>query len=287
MRHKEQQIYHNKIKQQGATMEICGYKIDGKQRFFLIAGPCVIESEKMAMETAVRLKEITSGLDIFFVFKASCDKANRSSISSFRGPGIKEGLAILKKIKKQLAIPVLTDVHSAEDIMQAKEVVDVLQIPAFLCRQTDLLISAAKSGKAVNVKKGQFIAPEDVSYITEKLTASGCRSYSITERGYTFGYNNLVVDMRAFEIMRSKGIPVVFDATHSTQLPGGGETSGGERNFAPVLARSAAAAGIDGLFMEVHPFPEKALCDSTNQYYLDKTEGLLKTLIEIDKLVKR
>jgi 2-dehydro-3-deoxyphosphooctonate aldolase (KDO 8-P synthase) len=267
-------------------MDICGYKITGRQRFFLIAGPCVIESRDLAFTVAEELKKIAQRLNLFLVFKSSYDKANRSSVTSFRGPGIFEGLKILADIKKTFGIPVTTDVHSIEEIEEAKHVVDIIQIPAFLCRQTDLITSAGKTGKPVNVKKGQFLAPGDVINIVEKLRESGCRNYMITERGFSFGYNNLVVDMRSFEIIRSAGTPVIFDATHSTQLPGGGAASGGERKFVPILARSAAAAGIDGLFMEVHPYPDKALCDSTNQYYLDRAENLLKTLVGIDNLVK-
>ncbi|MBN2402086.1 MAG: 3-deoxy-8-phosphooctulonate synthase [Spirochaetes bacterium] len=267
-------------------MNYCGYKINSKQRFFLIAGPCVIESRDMIIKTAEILKKICEKLDLFLIFKSSYDKANRSSISSYRGPGLVKGLKILSEVRETFNIPVLTDVHSIEEIADVSQVADVLQIPAFLCRQTDLLISAAKSGKPVNVKKGQFVAPRDTANIVEKLKANGCKSYAITERGYSFGYNNLVVDMRSFAIIRSLGIPVIFDATHSTQLPGGGLASGGEREFAPLLARSAVAAGIDGLFMEVHESPDKALCDATNQYYLHKFEELLKMLIVIDEAVK-
>lgn len=267
-------------------MDICGYKITGRQRFFLISGPCVIESEDMTFRVAERLKEIAERLDLFLIFKSSYDKANRSSINSFRGPGIIKGLEILGAVRERFGVPVTTDVHSTDEIARVKDVADLIQIPAFLCRQTDIITAAGKTGKTVNVKKGQFVAPADAALIVEKLKESGCRSYSITERGFSFGYNNLVVDMRSFEIIRSLGAPVVFDATHSTQLPGGGNSSGGQRDYVPVLARSAAAAGIDGLFMEVHPSPDKALCDSTNQYYLDRTEALLKTLIEIDGIAK-
>ncbi len=267
-------------------MDFCGYKLDGKQRFFLIAGPCVIESRDMIFSTAEQLKTITDSLDIFFIFKSSYDKANRSSLSSYRGPGIDKGLEILSEVKSQFNLPIATDVHSVEEILPVAEVADLLQIPAFLCRQTSLLTAAAKSMKPVNVKKGQFIAPGDTTNIIEKLTTSGCKSYAVTERGYSFGYNNLIVDMRSFEIIRSLNIPVIFDATHSTQLPGGGLTTGGERKYTPLLARSAVAAGIDGLFMEVHESPENALCDASNQYYLDKTKELLKILIEIDNIIK-
>jgi 2-dehydro-3-deoxyphosphooctonate aldolase (KDO 8-P synthase) len=267
-------------------MNYCGCEITGKQRFFLTAGPCVIESRDMILKTAETLKEISEKLGLFLIFKSSYDKANRSSISSYRGPGIDKGLKILSEVKETFKIPVTTDVHSIEDIKSASAVVDVLQIPAFLCRQTDLLESAAKTGKTVNVKKGQFVAPGDTANIVEKLKSNGCNSYAVTERGYTFGYNNLVVDMRSFGIIRSLNIPAVFDATHSAQLPGGGIASGGEREHIPLLARAAVASGIDGLFMEVHPDPARALCDSTNQYYLDKVEKLLKTLIDIDAIVK-
>ena len=267
-------------------MNICGYEITQRQRFFLIAGPCVIETRDIALKTAEKLKDVADKLDLFFIFKSSYDKANRSSISSFRGPGLDEGLRILADVKKQFQVPITTDVHSPDEVTSVTDLVDLLQIPAFLCRQSDLVINAGKSGKSVNVKKGQFIAPKDVRNIIEKLTHSGCGSYSITERGYTFGYNNLVVDMRSFQIIKSLNIPVIFDATHSTQLPGGGAVSGGEREFIPLLARSAVAAGIDGLSMEVHPCPEKALCDSSNQYYLNNMEELLKPLIDIDNIVK-
>ncbi len=268
-------------------MDFCGYKVGGKQRFFFIAGPCVIESRDMILNTAERLKEISERLGLFFIFKSSYDKANRSSLSSFRGPGLDKGLKILSEVKAKLDIPVITDVHSVEEISIACKTSDVLQIPAFLCRQTDLLIASAKTGKAVNVKKGQFIAPADTPNIIQKLTANGCTSYTITERGYSFGYNNLVADMRSLGIIRSLNIPVVFDATHSVQLPGGGNVTGGEREFIPLLARSAVAAGIDGLFMEVHPEPSQALCDAANQYHLDKIEELLKVLIGIDDVVKK
>jgi 2-dehydro-3-deoxyphosphooctonate aldolase (KDO 8-P synthase) len=276
-----QMIYY-----QDESMNFGGYDITIGKRFFLIAGPCVIESRDMILKTALRLKEITERLGLFFIFKSSYDKANRSSITTFRGPGIDEGLNILSDVRKELGIPILTDVHSTGEIGQAADVADILQIPAFLCRQTDLLISAARTGRAVNVKKGQFIAPRDVPLIIEKLSSSGCVSYAVTERGYSFGYNNLVVDMRSLQIIRSMNIPVIFDATHSAQLPGGGISSGGERKFIPLLARSAVAAGIDGLFMEVYESPEKALSDSASQYDLDKVEDLLRVLIDIDSIVK-
>ena len=267
-------------------MDICGYKITGKQRFFLIAGPCVIESKDLIFTVAEELKKIAERYNLFLIFKSSYDKANRSSIKAYRGPGISKGLKMLGEIKKTFGIPVTTDIHSIEEMNEVKDAVDLIQIPAFLCRQTDLITSAGKTGKPVNVKKGQFMAPGDVINIVEKLKESGCGNYAVTERGFAFGYNNLVVDMRSFEIIRAMGAPVIFDATHSTQLPGGGTASGGEREFVPVLARSATAAGIDGLFMEVHPSPEDALCDATNQYHLGRIEDLLKTLIDIDNIVK-
>jgi 2-dehydro-3-deoxyphosphooctonate aldolase (KDO 8-P synthase) len=267
-------------------MNFCGYDLSDKRRFFLIAGPCVIESREMTLSVAEKLQSISERLGVYFIFKSSYDKANRSSIASCRGPGIGEGLEILNEVKERFKIPITTDVHSVDEISEVKEVVDLIQIPAFLCRQTDLLVNAAKTGRSVNVKKGQFIAPVDVINIIEKLRSSGCQSYAVTERGYIFGYHNLVVDMRSFEIIRSMGAPVIFDVTHSTQLPGGGEITGGERKFIPILARSAVAAGIDGLFMEVHPRPEEAFCDPTTQYYLDKVESLLSVLLEIDDVVK-
>ena len=267
-------------------MNYCGYNLNGKQRFFLIAGPCVIESHDMIFRSAEYLKEVTDRLGLFFIFKSSYDKANRSSISSYRGPGIDEGLKILSDVKHEFDLKILTDVHSPEETSAVSEVADVLQIPAFLCRQTDILVSAARTGKTVNVKKGQFIAPGDAGNIVEKLISSGCKSYSMTERGFSFGYNNLIVDMRSFDIIKSRNIPVIFDATHSTQLPGGGAVTGGERHFIPLLSRSAVAAGIDGLFMEVHQSPELALCDASNQFYMDRIEELLKTLIDIDNIVK-
>lgn len=247
--------------------------------FFLIAGPCVIESEEHAFSMAKALQEITRGLDIPFIFKASYDKANRSSHTSFRGQGMKEGLRILRKIKEELGVPVTTDVHESKDVEAAAEVADIIQIPAFLCRQTDLLIAAAKSGRIVNVKKGQFLAPWDAEHIAEKLRESGSNEFMLTERGSSFGYNNLVVDMRSFPIMRKFGSPVVYDATHSLQLPGGfGKETGGMREYIPHLAQAAVACGIDGLFMEVHDNPAKALSDATTQFPLDALESLLKKL---------
>jgi 2-dehydro-3-deoxyphosphooctonate aldolase (KDO 8-P synthase) len=260
----------------------------GSRPFVLIAGPCVIESEKSAVEAAERLKRITADLGIPFIYKSSYDKANRSSAKSFRGPGLAEGLRVLAKIKKELSLPVLSDVHRFEEIGPAAEVLDVLQIPAFLSRQTDLLIAAAKTGKVVNVKKGQFLAPWDMKNAVEKVTSAGNDRIFLTERGVSFGYNNLVVDMRSLPIMRDLGVPVVFDATHSVQLPGGaGSASSGDRRFVPHLTRAAAAAGIDGLFMETHVCPDKALCDGPNMIGLDDLPALLTQVKEIDEIVKR
>jgi 2-dehydro-3-deoxyphosphooctonate aldolase (KDO 8-P synthase) len=267
-------------------MNFCDYELTGKSKFFLIAGPCVIESRDLMMRTAEAVKAIAKRLNLHCIFKSSYDKANRSSLSSYRGPGLEAGLAVLDEIKREFALPVTTDVHTVDEISAVKEIVDLIQVPAFLCRQTDLLIGAAKTGLPVNVKKGQFLAPADVEHVIEKLRSAGCQSYAITERGYTFGYNNLVVDMRSLGIIRSLGVPVIFDATHSVQLPGAGKETGGEREFVSLLARSAVAAGIDGLFMEVHPDPEKALCDRSNQFPLESIEALLRVLLEIDAVVK-
>ncbi|MDP3260133.1 MAG: 3-deoxy-8-phosphooctulonate synthase [Thermodesulfovibrionales bacterium] len=253
----------------------------------IIAGPCVIESEDVTLHTAQRLKDICGSIGLPFVFKCSYDKANRTSIKSFRGPGIEKGLRILSDIKNKLNIPVISDVHSIAEVKPASEVLDALQIPAFLCRQTDLISAAAKTGKPVNIKKGQFLAPWDVKNIIEKFTAEGNHNLFITERGASFGYNNLVVDFRAFPIMRSFGYPVIFDVTHSLQLPGGqGSSSGGQREFAEPLARAAVAVGVDGLFFEVHPEPEKALCDGPNMIKLDDLEKILSTIKAIYELLK-
>jgi 2-dehydro-3-deoxyphosphooctonate aldolase (KDO 8-P synthase) len=250
-----------------------------KKTFFLIAGPCVLESQEQAMAIAKELVALTADLGIPFIFKASFDKANRTSGKSFRGPGIAPGLKILGAIKKKFGCPVLSDIHDIAQVKQAAKVIDVLQIPAFLCRQTDLLVAAARSGRSVNVKKGQFLAPEDVNNIAAKLRASGCRDYFITERGTTFGYHNLVVDMRGLAIMRAAGHRVIFDATHSVQRPGGqGTSTGGDRTMAPVLARAAVAAGIDGLFIETHPRPDESPSDGPNMIPLAQMEGLLRTL---------
>lgn len=263
-------------------------KLGGNRPLALIAGPCVIENEAATMRHAERLMTICNGLSIPLIFKASYDKANRTSIGAFRGPGLKEGLAILKKVKESLGVPVLSDIHSIEQIPAAAEVLDVLQIPAFLCRQTDLLVAAAQSGRVINVKKGQFLAPWDMKNVAAKLAASGNENIILTERGASFGYNNLVVDMRSFPVMRSFGYPVVFDATHSVQLPGGqGESSGGQREFVEYLSRAAIATGIDGIFMEVHEDPEKALCDGPNSIALSDLTVLLKKLKAIDQVVKQ
>ena len=248
----------------------------------LVAGPCVIEDYETTREIAGTLKEITSKLEIPFIFKASYDKANRTSIAAFRGPGLNDGLRVLKEIKEELGIPILSDVHRISEIPAAARILDIIQIPAFLCRQTDVIIEVAKTGKPVNIKKGQFLAPWDMANVVEKITSAGNRRILITERGTMFGYNNLVVDFRGFMIMRKIGYPVIFDATHSVQLPGGaGESSGGQREYAPMLARAAAAAGVDGIFMEVHSNPDKALCDGPNSLKLDTISELLSQLKSI------
>ncbi|HEY7533194.1 MAG TPA: 3-deoxy-8-phosphooctulonate synthase, partial [Nitrospiraceae bacterium] len=263
-------------------VQIGPFKAGVGNRPFLIAGPCVIESEQLVLETAGRIAEITKALGIPYVFKSSFDKANRTSIRSFRGPGIEKGLAVLKKVKDQLGIPVLTDVHTEEQATEAGKVVDVLQIPAFLCRQTDLLIAAAKTGKVVNVKKGQFLSPQEMGNAVKKIEECGNRRIMLTERGSSFGYNNLVVDMRSFPILRSFGYPVVFDATHSVQLPGGGGTkSSGQREFVEPLACAAAGAGVDGFFMEVHPNPDDALSDGPNMVPLHQLKTLLERVMRI------
>lgn len=263
-------------------VDIGSFKVGQGQRPFLIAGPCVIESEQLAMETASRIAEIAKSLGIPYVFKSSFDKANRTSITSFRGPGLEKGLQVLAKVKKQVGVPVLTDVHTEEQAMEAGKVVDVLQIPAFLCRQTDLLIAAAKTGKVVNVKKGQFLSPLEMANAVKKVEECGNRRIVLTERGSSFGYNNLVVDMRSFPILRSFGYPVVFDATHSVQLPGGGGTqSSGQREFVEPLACAAAGAGVDGFFMEVHPNPDEALSDGPNMVPLHQLKSLLERVMRI------
>ncbi|MDO9065362.1 MAG: 3-deoxy-8-phosphooctulonate synthase [Sulfuricella sp.] len=270
-------------------MKLCGFEVGLDQPLFLIAGPCVIESRQMALDTAGALKEICAGLGINFIYKSSYDKANRSSSKSFRGKGMDDGLDILDEVKRQIKVPVLTDVHAIEEIEPVAAVVDVLQTPAFLCRQTDFIHAAASAGKPVNIKKGQFLAPWDMKNVVEKAReASGQDNIMVCERGVSFGYNNLVSDMRSLMVMRETGCPVVFDATHSVQLPGGqGDKSGGQREFVPVLARAAVASGISGLFMETHPNPDQALSDGPNAWPLDKMRRLLGTLKQLDELVKK
>ncbi len=259
-----------------------------KKPLFIIAGPCAIESEKLVFETAAFLKSLCTELGLFFIFKSSFDKANRTSVKSFRGPGIKEGLKILAGLRQSLSIPILTDIHGPSEAHQAAEAVDILQIPAFLCRQTDLITEASKTGMPVNIKKGQFLSPWDMSHIAEKFESAGNGKLIITERGASFGYNNLVVDFRSFPVMASLGYPVVFDVTHSLQLPGGmGSCSGGQSEYAGTLARASVAAGVDGLFMEVHPDPSKALCDGPNMIKLDDLRYLLSSLKEIHEALKR
>lgn len=270
-------------------MKLCGFEVGLDHPFFLIAGPCVVESETLALESAGQLKEITRALGIPFIYKSSFDKANRSSHASFRGPGMAIGLAILEQVRREIGVPVLTDVHDTSEIEDVARVVDVLQTPAFLCRQTDFIQAVVRAGKPVNIKKGQFLAPHDMKHVVEKAHAAGGKDrILVCERGASFGYNNLVSDMRALAIMRETGCPVVFDATHSVQLPGGqGTTSGGQREFVPVLARSAIAAGVAGLFMETHPRPEEALSDGPNAWPLGRMRELLETLRELDGVVKR
>ncbi|MDO8953422.1 MAG: 3-deoxy-8-phosphooctulonate synthase [Gammaproteobacteria bacterium] len=268
-------------------MKLCNFEVGIDKPLFLIAGPCVIESEQLAMDTAGILKEMTQRLGIPFIYKSSFDKANRSSTSSFRGPGMEKGLEILAKVKKQIGVAILTDVHEDTDLAAVSKVVDVLQTPAFLCRQTNFIQNVAKQGLPVNIKKGQFLAPWDMKNVIEKAQAVGNNQIMACERGVSFGYNNLVSDMRALSIMRNTNCPVVYDATHSVQLPGGqGATSGGQREFVSVLARAAVAAGISGIFMETHPDPSKALSDGPNAWPLGKMEALLETLIELDRVVK-
>lgn len=262
--------------------------IGGSRGLTLIAGPCVIEDETFVVTLARRLKELCGSLDIPFIFKASYDKANRTSLSSYRGPGIDAGLTVLQKVKDVVGVPVLSDVHQVADVGQAAQVLDVIQIPAFLSRQTDLLIEAGRTGKPVNVKKGQFLAPWDMVHAVEKIRSTGNDRIILTERGTTFGYNTLVADMKALPIMRELGYPVVFDATHSVQLPGGaGKSSGGLRDYIPHLARAAVAAGVDGVFLEVHPEPERALCDGPNSLSLDEFPALVTQLMAIDRIVKK
>lgn len=264
---------------QAIEVNIGPFSVGGDRPHFLIAGPCVIESEKLVLETASAIAEIAKDLRIPYIFKASYDKANRTSLASFRGLGIEAGLKILKKVKDELGVPLLTDIHEVQDVSQVAEVVDVLQIPAFLCRQTDLLCAAAKTGRVVNVKKGQFLSPWDMANVVNKLQETGTRKIFLTERGASFGYQNLVVDMRSLPVMRNLGYPVVFDATHSVQLPGGGGTcSSGQREFVAPLARAAAAVGCDGFFMEVHPRPEEAFSDGPNMVRLSELRGFLEQL---------
>lgn len=275
-----------------STFKLCGFDIGLDQRFFLIAGTCVIESEQSAIDVAGHLKEITSALKIPFIYKSSFDKANRSSGDSFRGLGMEKGLEILAKVKKQVGVPVLTDVHDISEIDAVSKVVDVLQTPAFLCRQTDFIRACAQSGKPVNFKKGQFLSPHDMLNVIDKARAAAAEEnlpdqFMVCERGASFGYNNLVSDMRSLAIMRASKAPVVFDATHSVQLPGGqGHSSGGQREFVPVLARAAVAVGISGLFMETHPNPAKALSDGPNAVPLDRMKELLESLLAIDSVIK-
>ena len=270
-------------------MKLCGFEVGRDKPMFVIAGPCVIESRQLALDTAAQLKEICVQAGVPFIYKSSFDKANRSSGKSFRGMGLDDGLKILDEVKSKLGVPVLTDVHAIDQVQPVAAVVDVLQTPAFLCRQTDFIHAVARAGKPVNIKKGQFLAPGDMKHVVAKAReASGQDNIMVCERGASFGYNNLVSDMRSLMIMRETGCPVVFDATHSVQLPGGqGAVSGGQREFVPVLARAAVASGIAGLFMETHPQPEKALSDGPNAWPLQHMKALLKTLAAMDALVKR
>ncbi len=268
-------------------MRLLDFEVGMDQRLFLIAGPCVVEDEALTIEIAAKLKEITEKLDIKLIFKASFDKANRSSVSSYRGLGQAEGLRILAEVKAQLGLHVLTDVHEDTPLDEVASVVDVLQTPAFLCRQTNFIVNVAAQGRPVNIKKGQYLSPWEMQNVVEKARSAGNDAIMVCERGFSFGYNNLVADMRSLAIMRNTGCPVVFDATHSVQLPGGkGTTSGGQREFVPVLARAAVAAGVAGVFMETHPNPDAALSDGPNAWPLDHMEDLLTTLIELDAVVK-
>jgi 2-dehydro-3-deoxyphosphooctonate aldolase (KDO 8-P synthase) len=269
-------------------MQLTSFEVGQDRPFFLIAGPCVIESEALVMEVAGRLKEMTAALKIPFVFKASFDKANRSSRSSFRGPGLEGGLKILAQVRGQIGVPVLTDVHEDTPLDEVAAVVDVLQTPAFLCRQTNFIVAACSQGKPVNIKKGQFLSPWEMQNVVDKARSTGNTRIMVCERGFSFGYNNLVSDMRSLAVMRGTGCPVVFDATHSVQLPGGqGGSSGGQREFVPVLARAAVAAGVAGIFMETHPNPAQALSDGPNAWPLERMHSLLRTLAELDRAVKR
>ncbi len=272
----------------GKAMNLCGFEVGLDQPFFLIAGPCVIESMQLQLDTAGTLKEITDALGIPFIFKSSFDKANRTSGSSFRGPGLEEGLKVLSEVKKQLGVAVLTDVHEYTPMDEVASVVDVLQTPAFLCRQTDFIQKVASAGRPVNIKKGQFLSPWEMKHVAAKARATGNEQIMVCERGVSFGYNNLVSDMRSLSVMRDTGCPVVFDATHSVQLPGGMDgKSGGQREFVPVLSRAAMAVGIAGIFMETHPDPDKALSDGPNAWPLSKMRALLETLMALDSITKR
>ncbi len=268
-------------------MRLCGFEVGLDRPLFLIAGPCVIESEALAMETAAQLKDITQRLGIGFIYKSSFDKANRSSGESYRGPGIEQGLRILQRVKDDIGVPVLTDVHEDTPLDEVADVVDVLQTPAFLCRQTNFILNVAAAGRPVNIKKGQFLAPWDMKNVVDKARSTGNDQIMVCERGASFGYNNLVSDMRSLAVMRGTGCPVVFDATHSVQLPGGqGTSSGGQREHVPVLARAAVAAGVSGVFMETHPDPANALSDGPNAWPLQRMMSLLETLVSIDNVVK-
>jgi len=269
-------------------MKLTSFEVGPDRPFFLIAGPCVIESEQLVIDVAAQLKEMTTALNIPFIFKASFDKANRSSRSSFRGPGLEGGLAALSQVRDKIGVPVLTDVHEDTPLDEVASVVDVLQTPAFLCRQTNFIVAVSSQHKPVNIKKGQFLSPWEMQNVVDKAKSTGNTQIMVCERGFSFGYNNLVSDMRSLAVMRATGCPVVFDATHSVQLPGGkGDSSGGQREFVPVLARSAVAAGVAGIFMETHPDPAKALSDGPNAWPLDRMRSLLTTLVELDQAVKK
>lgn len=268
-------------------VSISDFKVGAGCDLLLMGGPCVVESERHSLRMAESISRICSELKVPYVFKASYDKANRTSVKSFRGPGMKKGLAILKKVQRTFGLPILTDVHDVSQVDEAAEVCEILQIPAFLCRQTDLLVKAGKSRRVVNIKKGQFVSPWEIQHAVEKVRSTGNEKILVTERGAMFGYNNLVVDMRSFPIMREMGYPVIFDVTHSVQIPAGaGDKSGGQAQFIPPLARAGVAAGVDGIFMEIHDHPEKALSDGPNALHLKLLPGLLKTLLEINRIVK-
>jgi 2-dehydro-3-deoxyphosphooctonate aldolase (KDO 8-P synthase) len=269
-------------------MRLLGFEVGAREPLFLIAGPCVVESEQLQIDVAGRLKEITGRLGVPFVFKSSYDKANRSSAKSYRGPGLEAGLRVLAEVKRQIGVPVLTDVHEDTPFAEVASVVDMLQTPAFLCRQTNFIVKACSQGRPVNIKKGQFLSPWEMQNVVDKARSTGNDAVLVCERGFSFGYNNLVADMRSLAVMRSTGCPVVFDATHSVQLPGGqGSASGGQREFVPVLARAAVATGVAGVFMETHPDPAKALSDGPNAWPLGRMESLLATLVELDRVAKR